>query len=102
MLNTKTVHLIEQFSILFVQVKNQNPELKFVEIGKIIGGMWRKMSEEERSEYTEEYETEKVDYERKMAQYKNTPAFQVSQEHKTHHESSYNTKLFRVFFTLNK
>lgn len=66
---------------MFAQVKNQNPELKFVEIGKIIGGMWRKMSEEERSEYTEEYETEKVDYERKMAQYKNTPAFQVSQEH---------------------
>ena len=60
-----------------IQVKNQNPDLKFVEIGKIIGQQWRMLSEEERSEYTEEYETEKVDYERKMAAYKNTPQFQV-------------------------
>ena len=39
--------------------------------------MWRGLSEDERSEYTEEYETEKIEYERKMAAYKNTPAFQV-------------------------
>jgi SWI/SNF-related matrix-associated actin-dependent regulator of chromatin subfamily E protein 1 len=58
-------------------VKNENPELKFVEIGKIIGGMWKKLSDEEKSEFVEEYEAEKVEYEKKTAAYKNTPAYQV-------------------------
>ena len=59
------------------KVKSQNPDLKLWEIGKIIGQMWKELSEEERGDFAEEYEMDKAKYDRAMMQYKSLPAFQV-------------------------
>ena len=52
-------------------------------MGKLIGQMWREMSDEEKQPYIDEYEKEKVVYTEQMKVYKNSSAYKRFMDAKT-------------------
>ena len=59
------------------EVKAANQELKLREIDKIVYQMWQDLPNSDKEEFVEEYDTEKIDYERTLKAYHNSPAYQV-------------------------
>lgn len=51
------------------KVRADNPDVQLLEIGKIIGQMWREVSDAEKSIYQQEYELDKVEYDRQLKGY---------------------------------
>lgn len=58
-------------------IKQDNPELKLGEIGKMIGQRWRNMAEDEKQKYLDQYDKEKTEYHRATAIYQQSPAYQA-------------------------
>ncbi|KAI6195367.1 HMG box domain-containing protein [Aphelenchoides besseyi] len=66
---------------MWSRVRAENPEVQLYEIGKIIGQMWREASDAEKAIHQQEYEHEKLEYDR------NLKAYQAAVEHQQHQAS---------------
>ncbi|VDM73236.1 unnamed protein product [Strongylus vulgaris] len=61
---------------LFSKVRAENPDAQLWDIGKIIGQMWRDISDADKAVYQHEYEIEKAEYEKAFKAYQNSHAYQ--------------------------
>ncbi|GAA6014578.1 hypothetical protein JCM10207_001651 [Rhodosporidiobolus poonsookiae] len=51
------------------QVKEENPDVGFGEIGKLLGAKWKELDEEDRKPYEEKAKADKARYEKEKAAY---------------------------------
>ncbi|CAD5212193.1 unnamed protein product [Bursaphelenchus okinawaensis] len=54
---------------MWSKVKAENPEVQLLDIGKIIGQMWREAPDSEKAQFQQEYEMDKIEYERQLKSY---------------------------------
>ncbi|KAG1287491.1 hypothetical protein G6F66_009885 [Rhizopus arrhizus] len=58
----------------------EHPDLKAIEIAKLVGVMWNKLSEKEKALYIKQAEKEKIRFEKENASYKTTLASEEKQQ----------------------
>ncbi|KAE9415157.1 hypothetical protein Angca_003626, partial [Angiostrongylus cantonensis] len=61
---------------MWSKVRAENPDAQLWDIGKIIGQMWRDISDADKAIYQHEYEIEKVEYEKAFKAYQSSHAYQ--------------------------
>lgn len=61
---------------MWSQVRAQNPDVQLLEIGKIVGQMWREAPDTEKMVFQQEYELDKVEYDRQLKGYHQAMASQ--------------------------
>ncbi|GMT19282.1 hypothetical protein PFISCL1PPCAC_10579 [Pristionchus fissidentatus] len=64
---------------MWAKVRAENPEAQLWDISKIIGAMWKDVPEGEKHVFNQEYEMEKIEYERACKNYQNSAAYQQYQ-----------------------
>ncbi|KAI9248096.1 high mobility group box domain-containing protein [Sporodiniella umbellata] len=74
------------------KVVEENPQLKAVDIAKLVGEMWNKLSEKEKNPYVKEAEKEKLRYEKETANYKTSLGETSSDANTKRKEPSKKTK----------
>uniref|UniRef100_A0A914W567 HMG box domain-containing protein n=1 Tax=Plectus sambesii TaxID=2011161 RepID=A0A914W567_9BILA len=62
---------------MWAKVRAENPDRQLWDIGKVIGQMWREASDQEKAVYQEEYEEEKVEYDKLLKTYHNSASYQA-------------------------
>lgn len=61
---------------MWAKVRQERSDAQLWEIGKIVGEMWRDATDSEKTIYQEEYERERVEYEKALKSYHNSHAYQ--------------------------
>ncbi|GMS89549.1 hypothetical protein PENTCL1PPCAC_30828, partial [Pristionchus entomophagus] len=64
---------------MWAKVRAENSDAQLWDISKIIGAMWKDVSEMEKHSYNQEYEIEKMEYEKAMKNFQNSTAYQQFQ-----------------------
>ena len=72
--------------MLFVQkeraaIVEKHPDLKFTDIGKLLGAQWAKLTEEERKKYVDMASDDKARYTQELAVYTSTQSEHPQSEH---------------------
>ena len=62
---------------VWVSIREDNPELRFGEIAKLISKSWKNMADDEKQKFFDEHALEKVEYQSAKEKYQKSSAYQA-------------------------